>query len=224
MFPPSVVFDAAADGYDLDRYHATVADQLVVGIQRTDPPALIIDVATGTGAVAFSALRHLAPRRVVAVDISPRMLDRARAKAPRHDPDGRIEWRSAPALPLDIGDGSADVVLCASSLHFLGRAALDEWLRVLRPGGLAAFSLPHAADFTPSPSFRAVLADDVVVPSNGAQAAEIALDAGFHHVIVRLTSAVSRDRPRRAFLVWAALPIGTERSILKQARINRRPR
>ncbi|MGH3696755.1 MAG: hypothetical protein ACRDRX_22695 [Pseudonocardiaceae bacterium] len=87
---------------------------------------------------------------------------------------------------------------CASSLHFLGRAALDDWQRVLRPGGLAA-------------------------PSNGSQAAEIALDAGFQHVTVQLTDAVSQDRPRRTFLVWATLPIGTERSILKQARINRRP-
>lgn len=135
MQGPAGAFDAAASGYDLGDHHAAVADGLVRGIPQAGSPALVIDVATGTGAAAYSALRHLAPDRIIAIDFSLRMLDRARAQAAWHDPEARIEWRTAPAVPLDIDDQSADVVLCASSLHFLSCAALDEWRRVLRPGG-----------------------------------------------------------------------------------------
>lgn len=73
-----------------------------------------VDVATGTGAAAFSALRRLAPDRIVY--ISPRMLIRARCRAAGRGLDGRIEWRAAQAVPLDIDDPSAHVVLCASAL------------------------------------------------------------------------------------------------------------
>lgn len=157
-FGPAVVFDAAADSYDDDQQHAYLADQLVAGIQLAEPPVVVIDVATGSGAAAFSALRRLAPSRVVGLDISARMLDRARAKAVRHDPAGRIEWRAAPAVPLGADSASADLVLCSSSLHFLGRAAVVEWRRVLHPGGWLAFSLPHAADVRVALS--AVVAED----------------------------------------------------------------
>lgn len=156
---------------------------------------------------ALSAVRHLRPSRVVALDFSPRMLDRARAKAHRHDPERRIEWRAEPAVPLRIDSGSADVVLCSLSLHFLGHAALAEWRRVLRPGGRIAFSLPCAADFTPSPSFPPLVVDQPVIPFEASQAARTALESGFDHVDVRQCAAVSEDRPRRAFLVWAQAPL-----------------
>lgn len=97
-------------------------------------------------------------------------------------------------------------MLCASSLHFLGRGAVVEWLRVLRPGGRVAFSLPLAADFAPSSTFQPLVADDLVLPCTTAQAGEIALETGFRDVVVHMTAAASKDRPRYAFLVWAQAP------------------
>ncbi len=192
------LFDAAADAYDDDPHHAVVAG-LLVGLLRPAPrPGLVVDVATGTGAAALAALHALAPERVVAVDISPRMIERAAAK----DPDGRIEWRVAPAVPLDIADGAADVVLCASALHFLGAPALPDWRRVLRPGGQLAFSIPAAAGFHPSPAFRASMPADLDVPADPADAERLARDAGFTAVQVHATP----PGIRQAYLVRAETP------------------
>ncbi|HEY4417882.1 MAG TPA: class I SAM-dependent methyltransferase [Pseudonocardia sp.] len=198
-------FDAAADTYDDDLHHAEIAEELVRGLQPTSPPAMVVDVATGTGFAAFAALRRLAAQRVVGVDISRGMLDRAQAKAVHDDPDGRIEWRHAPAVPLDLGDGTVDVVLCASALHFLGREALRDWLRVLRPGGQVAFSMPMAADFRPSSEFRRMVAAHLSVPSDAEAAARIALDDGFVGASAGIFAA-DAERRRRAFIVRAQAP------------------
>ncbi|OZM83532.1 class I SAM-dependent methyltransferase [Pseudonocardia sp. MH-G8] len=199
-------FDAAAGTYDDDPHHLDIARELVAGLHATTRPRLVVDVATGTGFAAFAALHALDPQRVVAVDVSARMLERAAAKAPTADPDGRIEWRDAPAVPLELPDHAADVVLCASALHLIGATAPPEWRRVLRPGGRAAFSIPVAADFRPSPEFRATLPTDLTLPADEAGAERIARAAGLVPVAVRTTAPVSVERPRRSFLVWADAP------------------
>lgn len=200
-------FDAAADTYDDDLHHAEIAEELVRGLQPASAGALVVDVATGTGFAAFAALRLLTAQRVVGVDISTGMLDRARAKAPHEDPDGRIEWRHAPAVPLDLGAGTVDVVLCASALHFLGRDALRDWLRVLRPGGQVAFSVPMAEDFHPSPEFRRLVAAHLTVPADAEAAARIALDAGFTGASAEIVAPTSAERQRRVFIVRAQAPL-----------------
>jgi ubiquinone/menaquinone biosynthesis C-methylase UbiE len=192
---PAARFDAVADVYDDDPHHLVIARQLVAGLRPVPEPELVVDVATGTGFAALVALEALAPRRVLAVDISPRMIEKAAAKAPG---DGRVEWRVAPAVPLDLPDGVADVVLCASALHLIGATAPPEWRRVLRPGGQAAFSIPVAADFHPSPEFAASLPADLAVPADEAGAERIARAAGFETVRVTTTPG-----PRRSFLVFA---------------------
>ncbi|MHA6629705.1 class I SAM-dependent methyltransferase [Pseudonocardia sichuanensis] len=206
MTPPATRFDAAADTYDDDPHHLGIARELVDGLRTVARPRLVVDVATGTGLAAFAALEALDPQHVVAVDVSARMLERAAAKAPAADPDGRIEWREAPAVPLELPDGAADVVLCANALHLIGATAPPEWRRVLRPGGRAAFSIPVAADFQPSPEFREALPTDLAVPADEAGAEHIARAAGLVPVVVRRTAPVSAERPRRSFLVWAQVP------------------
>src|SRR3954454_3156111 len=124
--------DDRADGYDADPHHPVIARRLVAGL--TAGPRLLVDVAAGTGEAAFAALDTLAAERVVAVDISGRMLQLARAKAADRHPNGRIECRQAPAVPLELPDGAADAVVCASALHLLGPEAPADWARVLRPG------------------------------------------------------------------------------------------
>jgi ubiquinone/menaquinone biosynthesis C-methylase UbiE len=190
--PAPALFDASADTYDHDPHHLVIARLLVAGLQPVPEPDLVVDVATGTGFAAIAALETLGPRRVLAIDISPRMIEKAAAKT------GRIEWRVAPAVPLDLPDGAADVVLCASALHLIGASALLEWRRVLRPGGHVAFSIPVAADFHPSPEFAASLPTDLAVPADEAGAERIARAAGFDSVRVTTTAP-----PRRSFLVFA---------------------
>src|SRR3954465_12858761 len=101
--------DDRAAGYDPNPPPPVVARRLVAGL--TAGPRLLVDVATGTGEAAFAAVETLAAERGIAVDVSAGMLEIARTKAAGCDPDGRIEWRCAPAFPLDLPDGAADALV-----------------------------------------------------------------------------------------------------------------
>jgi SAM-dependent methyltransferase len=89
----------------------------------------VLDVGTGTGALAFA----LAPlvREVVAVDADPDMLARARASAPAN-----VEVVTADAEHLPFDEGSFDVVGSVRTLHHVRRPelAVAELARVARPG------------------------------------------------------------------------------------------
>lgn len=200
-------FDALAGSYD-DAYHDEIARALVA-LAAPTPAESVADVACGTGAaaIAVAAARGVRPggAPVLALDLSPGMVAAGRARAARLAPAGAIDWRVAPALPLPVVDASLDVVLCASSLHFLGRPALADWLRALRPGGRVGFSLPLAADFHPSGVFADLLAADLALPDTAADAAALAEASGFVAVAAR-TLAVG---PRTVALVRATAPART---------------
>ncbi|SFW44828.1 class I SAM-dependent methyltransferase [Amycolatopsis australiensis] len=196
-------FDGTAEHYDDDNFHALVADALVEPLP--DGPELVLDVATGTGFAAYAALR-LKPARVLAVDLSPAMVERASAKAPSQDPSGLIEWQVGPAVPMPAPDGSADVVLCASSLHFLGAVAFEDWRRVLKPGGRLAFSVVSGARFRPSGPFAEFVPGDLTFPLDEAGAAALASSAGFVDVSAQTFTADDGERVRSVFLVHATAP------------------
>ncbi|WP_344858549.1 class I SAM-dependent methyltransferase [Amycolatopsis ultiminotia] len=196
----SDLFDAQAPGYDEDLFHPLVAGTLIDGL--SPEPALLVDVATGTGAAAFAALR-LAPASVLAVDFSPAMIERAREKAAQLDPEGRIRWQVATAVPLPVGDGEADAVVCASALHFLGATALAEWRRVLRPGGRLAFSISLASRLRREGAMGELMPKDLRIPATVEEAAALATDAGFHRATARVVTSDRGDRIRQVFAVFA---------------------
>ncbi|AXB45179.1 class I SAM-dependent methyltransferase [Amycolatopsis albispora] len=196
---PAFLFDEQAPAYDANGFHELVATELVAGLDA--PAANVLDVATGTGAAAFAALRLLEPARVTAIDLSSGMIERAKQRAAELDPDGRIDWLTAPAVPAPMSEKDpVDLVLCASSLHFLGMAALADWRRVLRPGGQVAFTLPFAGTFNPSGPIAEHVATDLPIPSDVDEAAAVA--AGFAGVRARRFE--SGDRV--VFLVYGRKP------------------
>jgi len=93
-----------------------------------------LDVATGPGLLAAEAHRRGA--RVIAVDLSPGMVE----LAGRLHPD--VEFRIAEVERLPFPDRSFDAITCSFGLgHFpFPEAALAECVRTLRPGGVVAFS------------------------------------------------------------------------------------
>ncbi|MFB9931159.1 class I SAM-dependent methyltransferase [Amycolatopsis halotolerans] len=197
----STLFDADAAGYDEDTFHPYVAERLIGGL--APKPTLLIDVAAGTGAAAYAALRQLEPTAVFAIDLSPAMIEIARAKAADRDPDGRISWHVGSAVPLPIGDGEADAVVCASALHFLGPRALADWRRVLRPGGKLAFSMVSSERFKPTGKFADVYPRDLRVPGTLDEAAALATDAGFSSATAQHVTLDQDDRVRQVFAVFA---------------------
>ena len=98
-----------------------------------------LDVATGTGDLAFALARVAGPSgRVVGIDFTDPMLELARHKIVSGGP--APEFRHADALALPFSDGEFDAVTIGFGLRNVTDVprALSEMRRVLRPGGRMA--------------------------------------------------------------------------------------
>ena len=112
------------------------------------PDDVVLDVATGTAAVALELVRQKGCS-VVGVDQSAEMLDEARRRLLLAAETNRVRLVEAPAQELPFEDGSFDGLTAAYLLRYLDDlpAALGELARVLRPGATAAlldFGVPPA--------------------------------------------------------------------------------
>jgi len=105
------------------------------------PGATIVDLGAGTGQFALVAAATAA--RVVAVDVSPVMLERLRAKVER-DAVGNVECVQAGFLTYEHAGEPADLVYSRWALHhlpdFWKAIALTRIAGMLRPGGILHLS------------------------------------------------------------------------------------
>lgn len=133
-------FDLASDTYDDPALRCFDLHALgLVREARIHEGAQVLDVATGTGKVAFAAARAAGPRgRVIGIDISEGMLTQAHRKADTP----RVEFRRMDAERLEFDEAAFDVVLCGFAVWFFPDIlrGMREMRRVLRPGGRLAFS------------------------------------------------------------------------------------
>jgi demethylmenaquinone methyltransferase/2-methoxy-6-polyprenyl-1,4-benzoquinol methylase len=113
-------------------------------VSRIDagPGDRVLDVATGTAAVALELVRQKGCA-VVGVDQSEGMLETARQRV-----NGQIELVQASAESLPFADGEFDALTFTYLLRYVDdpAATLAELARVVRPGGTIAaleFALPH---------------------------------------------------------------------------------
>lgn len=105
------------------------------------PDLEVADLGCGEGYLTIEASRFA--RRVVAIDRSEAVLERARklaaVKLARRAPGeaGIIEWMRGEIEHLPLDDESVDVALLSQALHHAAdpTAALAEAVRILRPGG-----------------------------------------------------------------------------------------
>ena len=109
---------------------------VVVDAAAVRPGDRVLDVASGTGNAALPAAARGAD--VVAVDITPELLDVGEAEARRRGLP--IEWAEVDAAAMPYADGEFDVVLSCVGVMFVPdqQAAAAELLRVCRPGGTLA--------------------------------------------------------------------------------------
>jgi ubiquinone/menaquinone biosynthesis C-methylase UbiE len=92
----------------------------------------VLEIGIGTG----RNLPHYGDDvRLTGVELSPAMLEIARARA--HELGREVDLRVGDAQALEFGDESFDTVVCTLSLCTIpdDRAAVAEMRRVLRPGG-----------------------------------------------------------------------------------------
>src|SRR6185369_3226815 len=108
--------------------------RLIVECSGAGPEDTVLDVACGPGLVvcAFAAV----VRHATGIDITPAMLDRARALAAERGL-ANVTWNHGDVLPLPYADGAFSIVSSRFAFHhFLDPAAvLAEMRRVCRPGG-----------------------------------------------------------------------------------------
>ncbi len=123
---------------------------LTVDFERLaiQPGDRLLDLGCGAGRHAFEAARRGA--RVVAVDMSSSELDRVTAIFAAMDQAGEIPDGASgsavlgDATCLPFPDGAFDKVIAAEVLEHLpaDQLAMNEITRILRPGGVAAVTVP----------------------------------------------------------------------------------
>jgi len=135
-------FERAAATYDGAAFLQREVGQRLyerLDLLRGFRPVRILDAGCGTGALTAQLARRWRGARVVALDIAPAMLARAR----RRGPWLRRPWCVAgdiEALPLAAG--SFDLVFSSLALQWCPdlERAIGELARVLAPGGLLLFA------------------------------------------------------------------------------------
>lgn len=141
----SISFDPVADRYDDTRgYPADVAGRIAAGLIRVGPITeqdAVLEIGVGTGRIALPLL--LAGMNITGVDISPLMVERLRAKLEQMRADeperawGMLTLEMADMTALPFAENSFDAAVAVHVFHLVPEwhKALDEALRVLRPGG-----------------------------------------------------------------------------------------
>jgi len=123
-------------------------NRLVAAVRR-HLPARVLDLATGSGDVAFALSRRLPPTTAITgMDFCLPMLEEAEAKKAATGRGTNVTFQAGDALALPLPDASCDAVTIAFGLRNLADRdrGLREMLRVLRPGGrlfVLEFSQPH---------------------------------------------------------------------------------
>ena len=142
--PQSLSFDRAAPLYDETRgYAPDVAEQIgaaIVEAAGAQPDTRFLEVGVGTGRIALPIARL--GYDYTGVDISEGMMARLRDKAAALSEEAaaplRLQVVTADMTALPFPDASFDAAVAVHVFHLVRdwRQAVDEVLRVLRPGGL----------------------------------------------------------------------------------------
>jgi len=144
-------FDKLAPVWDTMRGPDTLAP-VEAALDRIDSqPVHVLDLGTGTGAVARLVAERFPEAEVVGADLSAQMIDQAR----RLTDSPRVTYQVADAQKLPFADGSFDLITLGNMIPFF-----DELARVLAPGGrvLVAYSAgPETPIYVPTERLRTEL-------------------------------------------------------------------
>ena len=136
------VFSNVASKYDI------MNDLMSGGIHRVWKDAMmdwlaphagqrLLDVAGGTGDIAFRFLKRAGSAEAVVLDMTENMLIEGRKRAEAEALATQLDWVVGDAMALPFEDNSFDVYTISFGIRNVTRieAALEEAYRVLRPGG-----------------------------------------------------------------------------------------
>ena len=134
-------FDRASAHYEAAAVlQARVADELLNRLELFKfTPGVVLDLGAGTGRMTSELKRRYRRALIVALDLAPGMLREARKHQQLFR---RFERVCGDAMRLPFADASVDVVVSSLMLQWCDPPdpAFAEIRRVLKPGGLVAFS------------------------------------------------------------------------------------
>ncbi|MDD5302570.1 MAG: arsenite methyltransferase [Elusimicrobia bacterium] len=166
------------------------------------PGETVLDLGSGGGFDAFLALRRTGPRgKVIGVDMTHEMLDKARANAAKLNAPN-VEFRLGEIEHLPVADGTVDVVIsnCVINLSPDKGQVFREAYRVLKSGGRLAISDVVACAGLPEEIRRDVkLLSGCIAGAAGIDEVERMLtEAGFEDVRI-----VPKEESRDFIRDWA---------------------
>lgn len=162
--------------YDAKSQVDPTADVALLQSLGMNSDSTVVDLGAGTGTFALAVAPHV--RRVVAVDVSPAMLDILRANIARQG-IANVEPVHAGLLSYEHQGDPADAVYSRNTLHhlpdFWKGIALSRVAAMLRPGGiLRLHDLVYAFDPADAPArIDAWLANAPTDPAQGFTRADL---------------------------------------------------
>jgi arsenite methyltransferase len=194
--------DVIGNAYDGVEGHVPEADLHLgcgvptrhAGIREGD---VVLDLGSGAGNDVFVARRLIGPSgRVIGVDMTPEMIQRARENAARLSYEN-VEFRLGPIEAMPVEDASVDIAIsnCVLNLVPDKSRAFAELFRVLRPGG--RFCISDIVSTAPLPPEIAEVAALYVGCVAGAMAEASYLDivrgTGFRDVAIVERKTIELD-------------------------------
>jgi demethylmenaquinone methyltransferase/2-methoxy-6-polyprenyl-1,4-benzoquinol methylase len=181
------VFSSVASRYDLMNdvmsggVHRLWKDAMMDWVAPRDGQRLL-DVAGGTGDIAFRFLKRAPGASAVVLDMTEDMLIEGRNRADAAALADRLDWIAGDAMALPFENGSFDVYTISFGIRNVTRIedALSEAFRVLRPGG------------------RLMVLEFSRLPNAGLQRL---YDLYSFNVIPRMGQAITGDRDSYQYLV-----------------------
>ena len=157
-----------------------------VALASLAPGETVLDLGSGAGFDCFLAADRVEPAgRVIGVDMTPEMVERARANAARGG-YANVEFRLGEIEALPVRDASVDAVISNCVLNLSGNRprVLAEVMRVLKPGG--RFMISDLVSERPVPDFIAASRESLVgcLPVQVAEYEADLAAAGFVEVVV----------------------------------------
>ncbi|MFV0514370.1 MAG: bifunctional demethylmenaquinone methyltransferase/2-methoxy-6-polyprenyl-1,4-benzoquinol methylase UbiE [Jhaorihella sp.] len=198
------VFSSVASKYDV------MNDVMSLGIHRLWKDAMmdwlaprpgqrLLDVAGGTGDIAFRFLGRAGSGHATVLDLTAPMLSEGRKRAEAERMAGSLDWVVGDAMALPFPDACFDVYTISFGIRNVTRPrdALAEAFRVLRPGG------------------RLMVLEFSQVPND---ALRRLYDLYSFNVIPRMGQAIARDRDSYQYLVESIRRFPDQETFLRMIR------
>lgn len=137
------MFNSIAPAYDVMNRMMTLGIDTIWRRKAVDMvgkynPRRVLDVATGTGDLAFLIDKRLRPEQLLGIDLSEGMLAIAREKALQNGVADRLSFAVEDCLSLSLPDNSYDAITVAYGVRNFEnlKQGFAEMYRVLAPGGV----------------------------------------------------------------------------------------